>query len=110
MNKTKIAITLEAASVKRLDHLIRENVFSNRSQAIQQAVKEKLARIKHSRLAKECSKLDPSFEKAMADVILNEVKNPYPLTGATDSSSLRSSALSPAQGSYDANAICEAPH
>jgi len=67
MNKTKIAITLEEDSVKQLDHLIRENMFSNRSQAIQEAVKEKLERIERSRLARECTKLDPSFEKAMAE-------------------------------------------
>jgi metal-responsive CopG/Arc/MetJ family transcriptional regulator len=67
MNKTKIAITLQEESVKQLDHLIRQNMFSNRSQAIQEAVKEKLARIERSRLAKECAKLDPNFEKAMAE-------------------------------------------
>lgn len=67
MNKTKIAITLEEDSVKRLDHLIRENRFSNRSQAIQEAVKEKLERIERSRLATECAKLDPNYEKAMAE-------------------------------------------
>jgi metal-responsive CopG/Arc/MetJ family transcriptional regulator len=67
MNKTKIAITLEEDSVKRLDHLVGENMFSNRSQAIQEAVKEKLERIELSRLARECTKLDPTFEKAMAE-------------------------------------------
>jgi len=67
MNKTKIAITLQEDSVKQLDHLIRKNMFSNRSQAIQEAVKEKLERIERSRLARECAKLDPNFEKAMAE-------------------------------------------
>jgi len=67
MNKTKIAITLQEDSVKQLDHLIRKNIFPNRSQAIQEAVKEKLERIERSRLARECAKLDPNFEKAMAE-------------------------------------------
>jgi metal-responsive CopG/Arc/MetJ family transcriptional regulator len=67
VNKTKIVITLEEDSVKQLDHLVGENMFSNRSQAIQEAVKEKLERIKRSRLARECTKLNPSFEKAMAE-------------------------------------------
>ncbi len=44
-----------------------KRIFQNRSQAIQEAVKEKLARIQRTRLAKECAKLDPAFEKAMAD-------------------------------------------
>jgi len=78
MNKTKIAITLEEDSVKRLDHLIRENMFSNRSQAIQEAVKEKLEKIERSRLARECTKLDPNFEKAMAEEGLTEDLSEWP--------------------------------
>jgi len=78
MNKTKIAITLEVDSVKQLDHLIRENMFSNRSQAIQEAVKEKLKRIERSRLARECTKLDPNFEKAMAEEGLTEDLRKWP--------------------------------
>ena len=38
-----------------------------RSRAIQDGVAEKLARIERSRLAAECAKLDPEFEKALAD-------------------------------------------
>jgi hypothetical protein len=38
-----------------------------RSRAIQHAVAEKLARMERSRLAAECAKLDPEFEKALAD-------------------------------------------
>ena len=49
-----------------------------RSQAIQEAVKEKLARIKRTRLAKECAKLDPTFEKAMADEGLTEDLSQWP--------------------------------
>src|SRR6266851_10258553 len=36
-----------------------------RSRAIQDGVAEKLARIERSRLAAECAKLDPEFEKAL---------------------------------------------
>ena len=78
MGKTKIAITLEEGSVNRLDHLIRENIFSNRSQAIQEAVKEKLERMERSRLARECAKLDPRFEKAMAEEGLTEDLSEWP--------------------------------
>jgi hypothetical protein len=38
-----------------------------RSRAIQDAVAEKLARMERSRLAAECAKLDPEFEKALAE-------------------------------------------
>ena len=67
MNKTKIAITLDQRTVKCIDRLVREEVFPGRSQVIQEAVEEKLQRMERSRLAKECAKLDPAFEKAMAE-------------------------------------------
>jgi len=67
MGKEKIAVTLDREFIGELDRLVGERVFQNRSQAIQQAVSEKLLRLKHSRLAAECAKLDATFEKAMAD-------------------------------------------
>ena len=67
MNKTKITITLDPRTVKCIDRLVREEVFPSRSQIIQEAVEEKLQRMERSRLAKECAKLDPAFEKAMAE-------------------------------------------
>jgi metal-responsive CopG/Arc/MetJ family transcriptional regulator len=80
MSKEKIAITLEKESVGELDRLVSEQVFQNRSQAIQEAVSEKLNRLRHNRLARECAKLDLEAEKAMAEEGLAEdVKNwpPY---------------------------------
>ena len=47
--------------------MIAERRFPNRSQAIQEAVDEKLARLSQGRLARECAKLDPEFEKALAE-------------------------------------------
>ena len=41
--------------------------ISDRSQAIQLAIDEKLARMDKSRLARECSKANPTHEKAMAE-------------------------------------------
>ena len=67
MARSKIAITIEQSLVVQLDRLIKSNVFRNRSQAIQSALEEKLNRLNHRRLAIECSKLDPRFEKALAE-------------------------------------------
>ena len=67
MNIAKIAITLDKETVKQLDHLIRNQTFRNRSQAIQQAVSEKLERLDRSRLARECAKLDPVSEQSLAE-------------------------------------------
>ena len=63
----KIAITIDNDLLKRLDNLVRSDIFPNRSKAIQEAVREKLTRMEKSRLAQECSKLDPKFEQAIAE-------------------------------------------
>jgi metal-responsive CopG/Arc/MetJ family transcriptional regulator len=78
MGKAKIAITLDAEFIGELDRLVEENFFQNRSQAIRDAVSEKLARIRRSRLSMECKKLDPKFEKAMAEEGLAEDVNKWP--------------------------------
>jgi len=44
-----------------------KKVFPPTEAAIQEAVAEKLARMERSRLASECAKLDPKFEKALAE-------------------------------------------
>lgn len=72
MAKSKVAISLDESTLTRLDRLVREKVFPNRSRAIEEAVKEKLARLEKSRLARECAKLDPTFEKALAEEGLSE--------------------------------------
>lgn len=57
---------------------MRRKVFSNRSRAIQEAVLEKLERLERNRLAEECVRLDPAFEKAMADEGLSEELEGWP--------------------------------
>jgi metal-responsive CopG/Arc/MetJ family transcriptional regulator len=72
MPRSKIAISLDASLVERLDTLVARATFPNRSQAIQTAVEEKLARLDRSRLARECAKLDPVFEQTLAEEGLSE--------------------------------------
>jgi metal-responsive CopG/Arc/MetJ family transcriptional regulator len=67
MGASKIAITLDNNMVKKLDMLVKSNIFPNRSKAIQEAVMEKLTRMEKSRLAQECAKLDPDFEQSLAE-------------------------------------------
>ena len=67
MPKTKLAVTLDTDLVESLDHLVAERRFANRSQAIETAVAEKLTRLARTRLARECAKLDPREEKALAE-------------------------------------------
>ena len=67
MPKAKLAITLDEATLGRVDKLVRQSMFASRSQAIPDALEEKLARLDRSRLARERAKLDPAFEKAVAE-------------------------------------------
>lgn len=72
MSRAKVAITLDETTLERVDRLISQHVFPNRSRAIEEAIEDKLARMERSRLASECAKLDPKFEKAMAEEGLSE--------------------------------------
>ena len=67
MSTSKVAITLDEKTLAKLDHLVKAQVFPNRSKAIQQAVEEKLIRIDRRRLARECAKLDSKSERAFAE-------------------------------------------
>lgn len=78
MGKEKIAITLDEHSIGELDRLVNKRVFQSRSQAIQEAVSEKLLRMKRTRLAEESAKLEPTFEKAMAEEGLAEDMKQWP--------------------------------
>ena len=78
MARSKVAISLDESTLGRLDKLVKKQVFPNRSQAIEEAVSEKLSRIERSRLAEECAKLDPKFEKALAEEGLAEDLKGWP--------------------------------
>lgn len=72
MARSKLLFPLDESTLNRLDQLVKKQVFPNRSQVIEEAVAEKLARLEKSRLAQECAKLDPTFEKALAEEGLSE--------------------------------------
>ena len=67
MSVAKVTVSLESGLLRRVDHLVKARVFSNRSQAIQTAVQEKVARLDSNRLARECLKLDKVQEQKLAD-------------------------------------------
>jgi metal-responsive CopG/Arc/MetJ family transcriptional regulator len=67
MSTAKVAISIDDQLLKKVDLLVREKVYPNRSNVIQEAVKEKLMRIDKIRLANECAKLDVNFEQSMAE-------------------------------------------
>jgi metal-responsive CopG/Arc/MetJ family transcriptional regulator len=78
MSRSKVAISLDESTLDRLDKLVQKQVFPSRSQAIQEAVEEKLVRLERRRLARECAKMDPNFEKALAEEGLSEDLSEWP--------------------------------
>ncbi|MGH9833566.1 MAG: CopG family ribbon-helix-helix protein [Blastocatellia bacterium] len=78
MSTAKVAITIDQAILARLDRLVKRNVFPSRSRAIQEAISDKLERVERSRLARECAKLDPEFEKALAEEGLSQELKGWP--------------------------------
>ena len=78
MPKTKVAVTIDTRTLLHLDRLVQTARYPNRSQAIEAAVTEKLARWKHRRLAEERAKLDPRAEKALAEEGLGEDAAAWP--------------------------------
>ncbi len=78
MSTAKVGITLRQDLLRKLDDLVKSKVYPNRSKAIQEAVEEKLARLNRRRLAKECAKLDPKFEQALAEEGFSGEKAEWP--------------------------------
>ena len=78
MAKSKIAVSLDSKVVEAVDRLVASEVFPNRSQAIESALRDKLDRLERRRLARECGKLDPAFEKALAEEGLSQDSSEWP--------------------------------
>lgn len=74
----KVAITIEEKLLERIDRLVERGRFPNRSQAIQEAVRDKLDGLERGRLARECAKLNRSTEQKMADAGLAEDLERWP--------------------------------
>jgi metal-responsive CopG/Arc/MetJ family transcriptional regulator len=78
METAKVAISIGRQTLNRLDRMVKDHIFANRSRAIQEAVEEKLSRLERTRLAEECAKLDAVAEQAMAEERLSEELTQWP--------------------------------
>jgi len=72
MSRSKVAISLDTETLQRLDRLVDQAVFPSRSRAIESAVEARLESLERSRLAHECRKLDPTYERALAEEGMSE--------------------------------------
>jgi metal-responsive CopG/Arc/MetJ family transcriptional regulator len=78
MSQAKVAISIDQGLLSEIDELVRREVFANRSQAIQAAVRDKIARLRRTRLARECAKLDPKAERRSAEEGLEKDVEQWP--------------------------------
>ena len=78
MSSAKIAVTIDQDLLNQLDRLVKERRFPNRSRAVQEALRDKFERLERSRLARECAKLDPTFEQQLAEEGLTEDLEQWP--------------------------------
>jgi metal-responsive CopG/Arc/MetJ family transcriptional regulator len=67
MATSKVAISIDSDLLSKVDLLVSQRVFPNRSKAIQEALKDKLSLLRQNRLASECAKLDCQVEQNLAE-------------------------------------------
>jgi len=70
MSAAKIAVSLDPDALKEVDRLVEDGAFPSRSRLIQDALAEKLERLRRVRLARECAKLDKDAERSAAEEFL----------------------------------------
>jgi metal-responsive CopG/Arc/MetJ family transcriptional regulator len=74
MPTAKIAITVSEPILLKLDRLVKEHRYPNRSRAIQEALEEKISKLERNRLAEALQCIDPVDEKQNAEEgMLDEV-------------------------------------
>jgi Arc/MetJ-type ribon-helix-helix transcriptional regulator len=78
MPKSKVAVTVDADLLDRVDELVAARRFANRSQAVETALAETVARVARTRLARECAKLNPRAEQALAHEGLAGSRDTWP--------------------------------
>ena len=71
MGVAKVTVSIESGLLRELDRLVDERVFPSRSQAVDRAIKEKIERLRKTRLARACEMLDPDEEQALAEIGVN---------------------------------------
>ena len=67
MATATVAVRLDETLIEELDRLVQTHIYPDRDRAIQDAVSEKLCRLRKHSLAEECTKLVPAEEQALAE-------------------------------------------
>jgi Arc/MetJ-type ribon-helix-helix transcriptional regulator len=77
MTAAKIAITLDENLLKEVDRWVEQQLYPNRSQAVQSALFAQAKQISQQRLEAECQKLDPQAEREFAELGMDEALNDW---------------------------------
>lgn len=67
MPRQKIAVTLEPETVREIDRLVKYSGFSNRSRAVEGAIRLATKYERHRKLLRELAKINPDEEIALAE-------------------------------------------
>jgi metal-responsive CopG/Arc/MetJ family transcriptional regulator len=67
MSIETLTISIDENLLKRLDQLVKSQVYLSLNQAIEEAIAQKISQLDKLRLAQECDKLDKTFEQTLAD-------------------------------------------
>ena len=78
MGIAKVAVSLDERALARVDRLVEEGESPSRSRLLQDAVAGKLERMRTTRRAVGCAKLDPVLEPASAEEGLSEEVGSWP--------------------------------
>jgi metal-responsive CopG/Arc/MetJ family transcriptional regulator len=65
MSTTRVAVSLRTSTLRQLDRLVKSHKYPNRSDAIEEALREKV--FKTNSLERECAKLNRKAEQALAE-------------------------------------------
>lgn len=78
MPTRKIAVTIDEYVLGRLEQLVHDGRYANRSKAIETAVREQVARADRSRLIRELAVLDPIEEQELAEESISADADEWP--------------------------------
>jgi metal-responsive CopG/Arc/MetJ family transcriptional regulator len=78
MATTKVAVTIDSELLAQVDRLVVQQVFPNRSKAIQSALEDKILRLGRTRLARELALLDPQEEQQLAEEGFDQELSEWP--------------------------------
>lgn len=67
MPKEKVTVTIGKGLLRRLDRLVAEAQYPNRSSAVEEVLRKQFAKVDRARLAREAARLDPAYERTLAD-------------------------------------------